>query len=79
MTNVDFTTANYGSVITIEPVSAKAEEWIDENLAYEAWQAPGYAISIEPRYAMEIMEALLDEGFTLQDAFTGNIAEATHA
>lgn len=74
MPTADVITANQGSVITITPVSTEARDWINFNCVAEPWQWLGGSMAVEPRCALDILHALIEDGFVLQDADTGLFA-----
>lgn len=61
MTTPDFTFANHGSICTLQPVSAAAQEWVAEHIPADA-QTWGSAIVIEPRYVSEVLSGISDDG-----------------
>jgi hypothetical protein len=52
----------HGSVVMVEPVSAAAQEWVDENVGLEGWQWMGGAFAVEPRYLEGLVEGMAGEG-----------------
>jgi len=62
----DLIVENHGSVFILQPLTARAREWLDLNV-----DAPGYmhycgGIACEPRYAGPIVEAMVDEGYEVE-------------
>jgi len=46
--NTDFTVENHGSIFLLQPHTADAQGWIDENLPdLESWQFHGSAVSVD--------------------------------
>ena len=50
-----------GSIVTIQPKTKKATNWIDSNLQLESWQKFGPAVVIDSRFAEDIIEAIENE------------------
>lgn len=61
---VDFTATNHGSIITLQPHTANAQDWCDEHLPEDV-QMFGHAYVIEPRYYAPIAEAIVCAGMDL--------------
>lgn len=47
-----------GSIVTIQPKTKKATEWIDNNLSVESWQKMGPCVAIDSRFADDIIAAI---------------------
>lgn len=72
---IDFDTDHIGVGIVLTPISDRAQDWFADNIDDpECWQDYGDGTLCEPRQALDIMEVLLDQGFTLRDAATGRTA-----
>ena len=68
MNEADFLVANYGSMIALSPVTAKAREACgDGTLAFEDWQMMGGSIMVDHRMAIDLLDNLRDDGFTIAD------------
>lgn len=61
----DFNITNHGSLFTLLPNTPEAEDWCANNINPEATTIGG-AIAVEPRYIEAIVEAILEEGMTIQ-------------
>ena len=61
----DFLIADHGSIVSIQPASAAAREWLDANLVIEPWQWVDGAVAVEHRCARDIVAALADAGFAI--------------
>lgn len=66
MTSADFVVSSLGSIATILPLTADALDWIEENCAPEAWQWQPSGMVCEPRCLPAIIEAIEDDGFTIE-------------
>ena len=63
---VDFTIANYGSIVAITPMSANAlEACEDGTIAFESWQMMCGSIMVDHRIAADLIENLRDDGFLI--------------
>ncbi len=62
---IDFTYANHGSIVTLTPLTPRANEWVAEHLPDDA-QTFGPSIVIEPRYFDDIAEGILADGLSLE-------------
>lgn len=65
MTDVLIT--DHGSIILFEPLTPAATAFLTENTSEEA-QWFGHALCVEPRYARDLAQGLVDEGFLLKGA-----------
>lgn len=59
----DCTVENCGSIFLFRPESDSAREWLEENTDGQWF---GGALAVEPRYARDLADAMLDEGLALQ-------------
>jgi hypothetical protein len=59
---VDARYEKHGSVDIITGVSEKGKKWLQENVHFEAWQKVGEAVAVDPRYAGNIVGAMLRAG-----------------
>lgn len=66
MLDSDFAIENHGSIMLLRPITAIAEEWIEEHVGNDETLTWGDATVVEPRYIGPIIEAMLSEGFVLQ-------------
>ena len=60
----DFNVANHGSIFLLTPLSKDAHAWIRENVEVEGWMTFGESIAIGHRYIGDIVDGMLDAGFT---------------
>lgn len=63
MQHHDLHYVNHGSIVTMEPLSDAARQWIDENIPDDALRF-GDSIAIEPRYFGEIAYGAQSDGLT---------------
>jgi hypothetical protein len=63
----DFRITYYGTITAITPLTEACREWIEENLAIEPWQRLGPSIAVEPRYVEQLAQAMIEEGFLIED------------
>jgi hypothetical protein len=62
----DFTVADHGSIIAITPVSARANEMVDDGeIAFESWQMMGGSIMVDHRCGADLIENLTGDGYTV--------------
>jgi hypothetical protein len=61
----DITIENHGSIFVMQPHSPEARQWIDWHVDGEA-QRWGGGVVVEPRFAPELIAAMLDYGFTVR-------------
>ena len=57
---------NEGTVFLFNPLTAKAKEWIDNNVQSEDYQWFGTTLVVEHRYAWGLAEGMKDAGLVLQ-------------
>ena len=54
------------SIITIEPLTDLAREWIDEHIGPDNGYQPYYPkIVVEPRYLDDILEGMVNDGLEI--------------
>ena len=64
----DFIVTYHGTVATVDVLSDRCQNWIEENVAVEPWQRLGdFGICIDPTFAEELREALSEAGFCDKD------------
>jgi hypothetical protein len=56
---------NAGTVFVFCPLTQRAKEWFDVNVASESWQWFGNALVVEPRYAWALAQSLRNEGLVI--------------
>ncbi len=57
---------NEGTVFLFNPLTARAKEWIDENVQSESYQWFGTTLVVEHRFAWGLAQGLKDAGLVLQ-------------
>jgi hypothetical protein len=57
---MDIRVENHGSIVLLRPLTERAEEWIEAQVAYE--QTWGKAIVVEPRYVEDIVNGARKDG-----------------
>lgn len=60
----DFRLHNSGSIILLTPLSAAADEWVEEHLPDDLLMF-GASIAIEPRYIEPIIAGLIEDGLSI--------------
>lgn len=55
--SADLIAVDRGTIAQIFPQSEDGQKWLDDNVYYESWQWFGGALCIEPRCAVDILEA----------------------
>ena len=63
----DFRVYNDGSVSILTPITDTAREWTEENVSFESWQTIGGGICIDHRFLVDLLEGILNAGFTIVD------------
>jgi hypothetical protein len=61
---------NEGTVFLFNPLTARAKEWIDNNVQSEPWQWFGTTLVVEHRFAWALAQGMKDEGLVLQSVMT---------
>jgi hypothetical protein len=61
----DFTVANHGSIFLLNPLTAEATAWVEENIPGDA-QYFGNAVAVEHRYIDDIVVGIRADGLTVQ-------------
>jgi hypothetical protein len=59
----DFWATDHGSVVMVAPLSAGCKEWVEQNVATQAWQWAGPFFACEPRMAGEVIRGMQNDGF----------------
>lgn len=62
---VDVTVENHGSLFLFHPQTDAGREWLTDNVDAEA-QWFGGALVVEPRYARDLADGLLDAGLEVR-------------
>lgn len=60
----DFHFFDHGSIVILKPVSALAQDWVDEHIGDDA-QLFGGGVVIEPRYAGDILDGVVADDLTI--------------
>lgn len=53
---------NHGTIMLFCLESARAQEWVRDNVQHEPWQRLGDNLAVDPRYADELCEGMLGAG-----------------
>ena len=68
MPQPDFTIDNQGTVILFTPVSVAATELVQSDaFPLEPWQILGASFGVDHRPAAQLIERLVEEGFTVEE------------
>jgi hypothetical protein len=67
LTQLDFVVRDVGSLVILDPLNDAATSWAEGRLE-ESVMRWGSGFVIEPRYLPPIIQALLVEGFGLEEA-----------
>jgi hypothetical protein len=65
---IDVRVDNLGTMFAFVPQSRTARTWFARNVHSDPWQWMGGTLMVEHRYAVDICDALLSEGFQVQNA-----------
>lgn len=63
----DIRIENHGTLLLFQPLGAAVEAFLHEVAGDDA-QWFGRALVVEPRYAQNLVEALQDDGYTVEEA-----------
>ena len=55
----------HGTIMQMKPVSQRCKDWFEEHVQYEDWQVLGGYITMEARYANDLMHGLDEKGFVM--------------
>ena len=61
----DFQIADYGSIISIQPLNGAARQWLYENVVSEPWQWVEGALCVEARFARDLIIEIEEAGFEI--------------
>lgn len=61
--NADFNINDGSSIVSITPLTARAREWMDENVHTESWQWMGPTLAVDARMAQDLIDGIGNEGF----------------
>lgn len=59
----DILLTNEGSIFLFRPCSAEARAWLEDNTDGQWF---GHALVVEPRYVIDLVAGLQDNGFTVE-------------
>jgi len=59
----DFLVIDHGSIVAIRPLTDEAEQWLDDNVAAEAWQWLGGFLCVDHRCAAPLIAGIEADGF----------------
>ena len=62
----DFLLYDCGSIIQLTPQTRSAKEWLQANVESEGWQWLGNGLCMDRRMAIGLVEAIVEEGMTLE-------------
>ena len=62
----DFQATYHGSIVTLAPLTERAQDWVQENLPTDVMWF-GSAIAIEPRYLDAIVIGALADGLSFSE------------
>ena len=63
---MDFTYANHGTIILLQPHTPEAAGWIDANCDVPPWAYLGSNVTVAPREFLTLVEAIANAGLTIQ-------------
>jgi hypothetical protein len=63
---VDVLVANAFTTFVFTPMTARAKEWIEEQVQSEPWQWLGASLVVETRYAWGLAAGMKDAGLVLE-------------
>jgi len=55
----------------VEPLTARAREWIEDNVSKEGYQPYWPSLIVEPRFLDAILEGMTEDGLVEAPATTG--------
>jgi hypothetical protein len=62
----DFTIHNDGSIFMVTPNTQFAKDWVTENISLEPWQWLGNSFSVEYHYIAELVQGMVNDGFSVE-------------
>ena len=65
-TESDVITNNFGSVVSLTPMTPAARQWINENCHTEPWQWLRATLNIDSRFAADLIQGMVDDGLTVR-------------
>jgi hypothetical protein len=63
----DFRIADHGTIVTIEPVSVEARNWLLEMVDFQPWQWMGPVLNVDHRMAQGLVDAIGEAGFEIEE------------
>ena len=64
----DFLVIDHGSIVAIRPLTDQALQWLDDNVAAEAWQWLGGSLCVDRRYAAPLIAGIEADGLEVGHA-----------
>jgi hypothetical protein len=61
----DFHFHNHGSITLLEPVTRAGKAWVAEHIPSDALRWGRDSVVIEPRYADDILNGIINDGLTV--------------
>ncbi len=61
----DVMLAYAGSITLLTPLTSAGQAWVEESLQAEPWQWSGATLTIDHRMAVDIRQAMIDDGLTV--------------
>jgi hypothetical protein len=62
----DFAVENHGSILLFRPLTAKAEQWIEENVSSERYHPNWPTLVVEHRYAFDLAQGMQQAGLAVR-------------
>ena len=63
---MDVIVENCGSMKVVQPMNARAWEWVNANVQYEQWQVTGGGIAVEPGMVDDMVEGMRGANLAVQ-------------
>ena len=64
--NFDFLLAHHGSICILNAITQDAQQWVDDHLPNDAMHWGQRGTVIEPRYAGDIVQGIINDGLVVQ-------------
>lgn len=58
-----FSIEDHGSIVLVRPLTPDVTEWLQEHTDGQWF---GHALVVEPRYVLDLVTAMVEEGFAAQ-------------
>lgn len=62
----DVSVSDHGAIVLFRPISPPAMVWFEDSVEAAASQWLGGALAVDHRYAQGLLDALVDDGFTVE-------------